>query len=70
MLAIVIAAFVFDSSSQQSANTQEARFLGTGTIHEEGPCVLGARVITHTTTLLWVIQIGDSWTTTEACVAE
>ncbi|MEM6641875.1 MAG: hypothetical protein AAF616_02755 [Bacteroidota bacterium] len=67
MLILFIAAFAIDATtSTQSEDVQEARFLGIGTKKEVGPCVLGAQVTTKTFTIFW-IKVGDSWTEVDAC---
>ena len=67
MLILFIAAFAIDATtSAQSQNVQEARFLGIGDKKEVMLCVMGVQQTVHQITIFW-INVGESWTSEDDC---
>jgi|GEM_PF-4227530 hypothetical protein len=67
LFALLLTLFLLDLQTEKRSDIITAgTFLGTGVEVIEGECTLGVRVVTKQAKLFG-INLGDSWTETEAC---
>lgn len=68
-LSLSVITFDYFTKSSETESTYLDTFLGTGIKETKGPCNdAGFRVVTHQVKILYM-NVGDSWTTEEACDA-